>query len=238
MLHAVTFDFWGTLYQNAFARDERLRLLDEVLTRHDQPRPWTALEAAYQHVRSVWERVWREEHRSITFGHWVHEVLAFLEANLPEDAVADLQKPMEEIYLSGDKPRPVPSVGEVLPRLAERYRLGIVSDTGITPGRVLRQVLHRDGLLQYFQVLTFSDETGMTKPLPEQFLRTLGTLQVQPEKAAHVGDLPETDLAGAKGVGMKAILFLGVNDRHDGRPMADAVLENYNELEKVLERFE
>jgi len=28
MLQAVTFDFWGTLYQNAYAQDERLRLLE------------------------------------------------------------------------------------------------------------------------------------------------------------------------------------------------------------------
>ena len=50
MLHAVTFDFWGTLYQNAYARDERLRLLEETLARRSQPRPWTALEAAYHHA--------------------------------------------------------------------------------------------------------------------------------------------------------------------------------------------
>ncbi|MEE8389669.1 MAG: HAD family hydrolase [Anaerolineae bacterium] len=238
MLHAITFDFWGTLYQNAFAREERLRLLEKVLVRHDQPRPQTALEAAYRHVRSVWDRVWREEHRSITFEHWLCEVLASLEANLPEGAVADLRKPMEEIYLNSDKPRPVPGVSEVLPRLTRRYRLGVISDTGLTPGRVLREVLRRDGLLHHFHALTFSDETGATKPLPEQFLRTLDILKAQPEEAVHVGDLPETDLAGARGVGMKAVLFLGVNDRRDGIALADAAFEKYSELEKLLERLE
>ncbi len=34
MLRAVTFDLWGTLYQNAYARDERLHLLGETLARH------------------------------------------------------------------------------------------------------------------------------------------------------------------------------------------------------------
>jgi len=46
----VTFDFWGTLYQNAYARDERLHLLEKVLAHHSQPRPWTALEAVYRHT--------------------------------------------------------------------------------------------------------------------------------------------------------------------------------------------
>jgi putative hydrolase of the HAD superfamily len=238
MLHVVTFDFWGTLYQNAFARDARLRLLDKALTCHDQSRPWATLEAAYHHVWSVWHRVWQEEHRSITFDRWIHEVLTFLEADLPEDTVTGLRKPMEEIYLDGNKPQPVPGVDEVLPRLAQRYRLGVVSDTGLTPGRILRQVLHRDGLLHYFDTLTFSDETGATKPLPKQFLRTLDVLEAQPEEAAHIGDLPETDLVGARGVGMKAVLFLGVSNRQDGQLLADAVFEEYHELEKVLERLE
>jgi FMN phosphatase YigB (HAD superfamily) len=242
MLHTVTFDFWGTLYQNAYARDERLHLLEEALVRHSQPRPWMALEAAYRHGLAVWERAWREEYRSITIERWLREMLAFLEADLPEDALAGLRQPIEEVYLQkdlrGDIPRPVPGVIEVLPRLSRRYRLGLISDVGLTPGRVLREILRRDGLLPHFRALTFSDETGATKPLPEQFLRTLAILKAQPEEAAHVGDLPETDLAGARAVGMRAILFLGVTQRQDGRALADAVFEEYDELEELLERLE
>ncbi len=238
MLHAVTFDFWGTLYQIASARDERLHLLQEVLARHSRPRSWTTLEAAYRQAWSVWTRVWQEEHRSITIERWLREVLAFLKAELPEDVVADLCQPMEEIYLRSSAPQPVPEVAKVLPRLARRYRLGLISDVGLTPGRVLREILRRDGLLPCFRTLTFSDETGVTKPRPEQFLHTLAALKVRPEEAAHVGDLPETDLAGARAVGMKAVLFLGVSRRQDGRPLADAVFEDYGELEEVLRRLE
>jgi putative hydrolase of the HAD superfamily len=238
MLHAVTFDFWGTLYQNASAREERLHLLEEVLARHSQPRPWTALEAAYRHAWSVLDRVWLEEHRPITIECWLREMLAFLKAGLPEDVLAGLRQPMEEIYLHGGAPRPVPGVAEVLPRLSQRYRLGLISDVGLTPGRVLREILRRDGLLSHFRALTFSDETRATKPLPEQFLRTLAVLKVRPEKAAHIGDLPETDLVGARAVGMKAVLYLGVSHRQDGRPLADAVFEEYDELENLLERLD
>ena len=237
MLHAVTFDFWGTLYQNAYARDERLHLLEKVLARHSQPRPRTALEAAYRHAWSVWERTWREEQRSIAVEHWLREMLAFLKVALPDETLAGLCRPIEEIHLRGDVPRPVPGVAEVLPRLSRRYRLGLISDTGLTPGRVLREILRRDGLLPHFRALTFSDETGAAKPRPEQFLRTLNILEAQPEEAAHIGDLPETDVAGAQAVGMKAVLFLGVSHRQDGRPLADAVFEKYSEIEKVLKNL-
>jgi HAD superfamily hydrolase (TIGR01549 family) len=238
MLHAVTFDFWGTLYQNANGKDERLRLLEEALTRYNQSRGKADLEAAYRHVWTVWERVWLEEHRSISVEHWLREALAFLEADLPEDEIAGLRQPIEEVFLNDGMPQVVEGVTEVLPRLSERYRLGIISDTGLTPGRVLRQVLDRDGLLRHFRVQTFSDETGTTKPLPQQFLRTLEILETRPEKAAHVGDLPETDLAGAQGAGMRSILFLGVSDRQDGIPLADAAFETYDELEELLENLE
>jgi FMN phosphatase YigB (HAD superfamily) len=238
MLDAVTFDFWGTLYQNATGRKKRIHLLGEALTRHAQPHPQAALEAAHRHAWSVWQRIWREEHRSISFEHWLREMLAFLKTDLPEDVMAGLRRPIEEIYLDGDAPRPVPGVAEVLPRLSQRYRLGLISDTGVTPGRVLREILRRDGLLDYFQALTFSDETGAAKPLPGQFLRTLAILETQPEKAAHIGDLPETDLAGARAVGMKAVLFLGVSDRQDGRQMADAAFEEYGELQELLENLD
>ncbi len=241
MLYAVTFDFWGTLYQNTYARDERLHLLEEALARHSQPRPWTALEAAYRHAHDVFDRLWREERRSITIERWLREMMDFLEADLPGDVLADLRQPIEEVHLQkalhGDGPRPVPGVAEVLPRLSWRYHLGVISDVGLTPGRVLREILRRDGLLSHFRALTFSDETGATKPLPQQFLRTLAILEARPEEAVHVGDLPETDLAGARAVGMKAVLFLGVSHRQDGRPLADAVFEEYGELEELLERL-
>ena len=237
MLQALTFDFWGTLYQNADGREERLHLLDQALVRHSQPRSWATLESAYRHGWSVMTRVWREEHRTATVEHWLRKVLAFLEADLPEDVQAALFRPLEEVHLHGDPPQPVPGVAEVLPRLAQRYRLGLISDVGLTPGRVLRELMRRDGLLPHFQALTFSDETGATKPLPGQFLRTLAALQARPQEAAHIGDLPETDLAGARGVGMRAILFLGISQRQDGRSLADAAFEEYGELEKVLERL-
>ena len=238
MLHAVTFDFWQTLYQGTFAQEERLRLLEETLARHSQSRPYADLKAAYRHTLSIWERFWREEHRSITSERWLHEILLALDADLPEDVLTDLCRSIEEILLHSDGPRLVPGVAETLPRLSRRYRLGIISDTGLTPGRVLRKLLHRDGLLLHFHALTFSDETGTTKPLPEQFLRTLDALKARPEQSAHIGDLPETDLVGARAVGMKAVLFLGESRRQDGRTMADATFEKYDELENLLEKLE
>jgi putative hydrolase of the HAD superfamily len=235
-LRALTFDFWGTLYQNSYCRRDRLSLLQEALERHGHRREWGELEAAYSHGWSVWERAWREERRSISIERWLEELLGHLGAELSEEAENALGLAMEAVYLRGDEPRPVPGATEVVARLAERFPLGLISDTGLTPGWVLREVMRRDGLLPYFDALTFSDEFGTAKPDPAPFLHTLRLLGASPTEAAHIGDLPETDLRGARRVGMKAILFLGVSHREDGRELADGVFGDYSELEGLLAR--
>lgn len=153
MLRALTFGFWGTLYQNAYAREERLDLLSNVLNQHGQSRPLDELEAAVEHAKSAWEEVWQREQRSISIDRWLDEFLGQL---------------------------------------------------------------------------------GVTLPI----LHTLGELEALPNEAAHIGDLPETDLRGARNVGMKAVLFLGVSHREDGRPLADAAFADYSELDELLEELE
>lgn len=233
MLRAVTFDYWGTLYQGDFVRPYRLSLLGEAFAQAGQPRTPEELQAAYAHCWDIFDALWKQEHRTMPVERWLREFLAFLKVNLPSDVQAGLYRPIQECLLERP-PHLVPGVEQVIPRLAARYPLGVISDVGLTPGRVLRELLRRDGLELHFRALTFSDEVGATKPLPEVFLRTLAALGARPEEAAHVGDLPETDLAGARGVGMKAVLFLGVSAREDGRSLADAAFSRYEELEEVL----
>ncbi len=123
-----------------------------------------------------------------------------------------------------------PGAAEVIPALAEAgVKLGLISDTGLTPGRFLVGFLERDGLLPYFSSLTFSDETGFPKPDPRMFHRTLAPLGVAPAEAAHVGDTPRTDIAGAQAVGMRAIRFAAAHDT-DEPPAADYVIYDHRDL--------
>jgi len=245
LLEALTFDFWGTLYEDRSKRNERLYVLQDVLAREGQPRSLDELEAASKSAWSLWERVWLQEHRPLPIERWLEEMMAFLKAELPGDVLKALHEPMEEIYLNrGRAPEPIAGVLDVLPRLARRYRLGLISDTGLTPGRVLRELMRRDEVLAYFRVVTFSDEIGVTKPEPEPFVHTLKMLGAPADAAAHIGDLPETDLVGAHAAGMRAILFLGKSHailflgkshREDGLSQADAAFYDYGELEGLLE---
>jgi putative hydrolase of the HAD superfamily len=130
-----------------------------------------------------------------------------LDGAVPADGA--LMDALEEAYcLPILSVLPVPSAGalDVLRALSSRgLVLGLVCNTGRTPGKMLRQVLDRLGLLPYLRVLTFSDEVGLRKPHPEIFRRTLTALRVAPAEAVHIGDDARTDVAGAQAVGMRAI---------------------------------
>ena len=57
-------------------------------------------------------------------------------------------------------------------------RVGLVCDTGFTPGRVVRELLDREGLLAFLECQCFSDECGVPKPGNEIFAKCLAELGV------------------------------------------------------------
>jgi FMN phosphatase YigB (HAD superfamily) len=140
-------------------------------------------------------------------------------------------------------PNLLPGAREAVPALAAAgYRLGLISDTSLTPGRVLRHFLEQDGLAEYFAALTFSDETGFPKPDPRMFELTLARLGTQPDppplahEAVHIGDTPRTDIAGAQALGMLTVRYAAVND-HCEPPAADFVIRDHRELLPLLTKL-
>jgi FMN phosphatase YigB (HAD superfamily) len=88
-------------------------------------------------------------------------------------------------------------------------------------------------MLDYFSGFAFSDEIGVTKPNEQAFRCALAGMQLPPERVVHIGDLPNTDICGAKAVGMKAILINGISGRRE-ECGADAVVSDYAALRQVL----
>jgi len=243
-IKAITFDFWSTLYRSKSVDfTERLvRLKTSVEQRSNVNFELEQFKEAVQVARETWSRVWREEHRTISAEGWLQVMLAELSLSLQDEQLFELALRMENSVLT-DLPTLQPDAKAVLAELSVDYALGLISDTGITPGRVLRQILVRDGILNYFSHLTFSDEVGRSKPHHEAFLSTLTGLAVEPEEAVHIGDLLRTDIAGAKAVGMRAVQYIGINqDGEIDLPEApllqvrpDAVITSHHELKPWLE---
>jgi HAD superfamily hydrolase (TIGR01549 family) len=114
--------------------------------------------------------------------------------------------------------------------------LGLVSDTGVSPGRVLRRILATLGIADNFnpKAMAFSDEVGVPKPHPRMFQRALAALDVEPAEAVHIGDLRLTDVAGGKAVGMRTVRFVGCKDDRGVGPEGDYVVKHLRDLPIVL----
>jgi len=244
-IKAITFDFWSTLYRSKTVDyTKRLLKLKEAVERGSSSTFLTEqFEAAVMLARETWSRTWTEEHRTMTADEWLAVMLHELSATLELELLAEIRLNMENSILT-DLPTLAPEAKPVLADLSTRYRLAIISDTGITPGRVLRQLLEQDNLTGYFTHFTFSDEVGRSKPHPDAFLTTLKTLSVTPAEAVHVGDLLRTDIAGAQAVGMRAVQYVGItHDQADGledgtKITPDAVIRSHEELEPLLRQWD
>jgi putative hydrolase of the HAD superfamily len=117
-----------------------------------------------------------------------------------------------------------PNVEKSLQQLSEKYIIGIISDTGFSPGRIMSQMLEEIDIKKYFSGFSYSDETGVAKPHPKAFTTLLEMFNVAPENALHIGDIEHTDIAGAKKLGMNAI-------RYDGNEESNLIHAKTNETQ-------
>jgi HAD superfamily hydrolase (TIGR01509 family) len=234
-IEAVTYDFWETIAREATESllERRTAAWSELL-RDSMVPPET--------VRRVFEETWRihsEHWRSgeqftpaMAVEHAVEDLDADISPQLRDelsDAFADAGATAELVVNDG--------LEETLDELKRRgVRTGIICDVGFTSGEHLRDVLRRAGILERFDGWAFSDEVGAYKPDPVIFrhaLREIGG--AEPERAAHIGDLRRTDIAGARAMGMVAIRYRGSNDDppEDG-PEGHHVLDDHAALGDLL----
>lgn len=236
MLKAITFDFWNTLYKAApYAFALRRKFLFEVFARNQIDVSVEQVDAAEEVARSAWNRAWREEYRTPPAAAWVRWMLEDLLITLPPDDFSALADYFDRSLLEAD-PGPVliDGAAETVRRLARRYTLGVISDSGLSTGKTLRHFLKRDGLLDCFACTTFSDEAGVSKPHARIFQITLDRLSVRPQEAVHVGDLTHSDIAGAKAYGMHVVRMTANYDDVNRSVEPDAVVNSYAEFEEWL----
>lgn len=236
MLQAVTFDYWNTLFVDTRGREREYRraeILREEVSRVAADPSAAAINDALRSGYGLFDSLWVGEHRTPLCVETVDGILAALRVRLPDDARQRIVTQFEELILELP-PEPMPGSIYALPALAERYRLAVICDTGYSPGLVLRELLERNGMLKYFRYLYFSNEHAMSKPDPRVFTRTLEELGVRAGEAAHVGDIQRTDIAGAQGAGMAAVLFVAANDHDAHDTTADLVVRHFDELPAAL----
>jgi putative hydrolase of the HAD superfamily len=136
-------------------------------------------------------------------------VLAMRE-ELPEEAERVPVEQLTEALLASITFRVFPDVGFALGSARTRgVQLVVVSNWDVS----LHEVLGRLGLTPLLHGVVTSAEAGARKPDPSIFADALSIAGVPADKAIHVGDSLEDDVAGARAAGIEPVLL-----RRDGSP--------------------
>jgi putative hydrolase of the HAD superfamily len=215
MLKAIAFDLWETLITDTpeLSREqERLRLtrMEEILRARGHAAVAERIERAY---RALWHRCndlyWSADvdvpcRRQIE--HFLEE-LELEPQSFDESVIAELEHAYAHAALEV-LPAVVDGAPQTLAELKARgFGIGLISNTGRTPGYVLRPILEALGLAGSIDVMVFSNEHGQCKPRPSIFEELRRGLGVAYDELVFVGDNLYVDVHGAQRCGMRAVHF-------------------------------
>ncbi len=86
------------------------------------------------------------------------------------------------------------------------FRLGMVSDSDGTPGMKIKRIRQQPFLKSLEAIVVAGEDTQSVKPSRRPFTLIAERLGLRPKNCVYIGDNPNTDIEGAKGVGMMMIL--------------------------------
>ena len=247
MIKAITFDLWDTIVDDdsdepkratqglRSKRDERRHLLCQALN-EVEPIDYDAVALAYDVGDAGFNLVWKELSINWTLEQRLRVILGGLGRELPaalfqrvHDATARMEVELPPNAMDG--------IAEALAELSGRYKLCIVSDSIVTPGTGLRDILAGHGLKDYFGGFAFSDEIGHSKPHRAMFDSAAEQLGVELHEIVHIGDRDHNDVKGPHALGAKAILFTGARPADKDNTTADAICERHQDLPAIVDRL-
>ncbi len=241
MLKAITIDFWNTLFDSSGGSVRNKYRLDALISEIGKYNINVSEDKFDEALRASWEYfngIWKSEQRTPNVLDSINFFWNYL--SLPDDA--DAVERLAQCFARSilyHPPNLLDGAKAKLEELSKHYKLAIISDTGLSPGAVLRELLEATGIIDYFSAFSFSDETGVSKPHSLAYTTALDALNIAPQFALHIGDIERTDVVGAKQLGMKAIRFAGdpttlhsKDNPHETK--ADAEIKHWNELTEEL----
>ena len=237
---AVLFDYGGTLA--GFTRPDAalLRAYESISARlvaggHAAP-------TARVLLRDVHDRVDAEllSHRrsgnleEIDLVAVARDAYAAAGIKLDDDTLDDVLRVEQEAWWEGVHAEP--TAAATLDALrAAGVKVGVCSNAPYR-ARSLHEQLAHIGLRDHLDSATFSAEVGWCKPDSRIFETALRSLRADASDAVMVGDSEHDDVAGAHGVGMRAVLYrpLAVDAGDQPDSAAEHVIKRLSELPGLL----
>jgi putative hydrolase of the HAD superfamily len=226
-LKAITFDLWETLLfekegSNTVRTASRCQNVAKALNQLGITVSIDQVSLALKKTINSLLRLW-DDNKDVSHSDQLRYVVKFAsngKARLKKDWILRLSSayisPIFEV-----PPYVNPDAFNVIKWLKNRNKkIGIICNTGVTPGFAIRKLLTEQEIAEYFDQMIFSDEEGIRKPDPRIFRLTAGKLKTKPDQIAHIGDNLKADVHGAKTAGFKAI-YLASKEGHDKTAQSD-----------------
>jgi HAD superfamily hydrolase (TIGR01549 family) len=228
-LKAVIFDFDNTLEEWSGAQDHAL---DMTANNAEQMLhvPRDEFKRAFESERIALEGRTTDP---AMYGRdvWISRAFDRLRIKVSREAVLRLEAAYWEHV--DEKAYLFPGVPEMLKGL--KLKEAILSDAdGDRKWKVRR--MHKLGVDRLVKTIVISNDAGANKPDPRPFLHVCKLLKVEPDECVMVGDHPETDLLGAKRLGMATVLVKQSHWGHDA-PYIDGTIDKIIDLPGFLDRL-
>lgn len=246
-LDAVTFDLWQTLIIDN--RDlglkraqHRINGVLEVIKNSGEQFSEEHVWESYRRCSSICESI-RAQGKDVSFadqvGIFVEQIDSGLQGRLTIDAMNEMRATYANSFFYSPPVLHRDAPG-VLRNLKEKgYALGLISNTGMTPGIVFRIYMGQLGIMRFFDKLIFSDEVLISKPSKEVFLLMVEALKTAPNRTVHVGDNITNDVHGAKLAGLKTIWIPDANQHGEVRNSdPDVIVRNLSDVSNAVETLE
>lgn len=250
MIKIISFDFWDTLFQgkdeNSTKRTEkRAEIILNFSKKINSNIEYLDVVNAIKKSWSYFEYIWLNLNRTLTTKELILFILNELELiDFSKSDLEFLKEELSNIILQYPPKFTQDNVPEILQKLSSKYKLAIISDTGFSNGKTLREFLKIKDIYKYFSEFSFSDELNSAKPQKKVYLNILKSYS--PENLIHVGDLIETDVTGAKNIGAYAVLYSGkfkkmdLNKNNFSKSFnikPDFSINDLNQLLKIVEKI-
>ena len=233
----ISIDFWNTIaiaHTNGEKRHiARLTALTDLAAKYEKSLSIKEIKKAHAYASEKFDEIWLGTSRTPTTEELVSITVDYLGLKFSDDDLHRLTFVYQKSLLDGP-PEVAIGAADALKELSQKHKLAIISDTMFSPGTILRDYLHSKGIGKYFSAFAFSDEVGVSKPHPKMYEKVLSETSSDPKESFHIGDIHQTDIAGAQQMGMKAVLYTGVNKADEKTTTADFVTSNWHEIPSLI----
>ena len=227
-ISVITFDLDNTLWdvEPALLRAEKTQ--QQWLLKH---RPGAAEafdhEALFEFKKSVWKRNQHLLHHVSQMRIQMLYELQIAAGYSEPEAHSGAQQAFEVFLQERQKVVLYDEALGVLEQLAQRYTLGALTNGNAD--------IYKTDAAEYFDFAFLAQDIGAHKPHPDMFQAAIEQAGVTAQQIVHVGDDPEHDIRGARGMGMHTVWVNTRRKDWPGGERADQEVDNLEQLPEAIQ---